>query len=182
VLTFDDGYYNNVLYAEPLLTKYGMRAIIFICGEFSEQSTQENAVNANYSYVMWDEIAAMKQRGVWDIQSHSWGLHHNRNGRGGVTKRRGEPLDDYRRLMMTDCDHIGDKLVEVTGVKPTAFAYPLGCTDDASEQCLRDWGIKITFGSHQKTACFRKGDTDSLKQVKRYLRTNRCSAEALLGG
>ena len=181
ILTFDDGHYNNVHYAEPLLKKYDMRAVIFVNGEFCEKSTRENAIDPNYSYVLWDEICAMHKRGVWDVQSHSWGLHHNRSGRRGATRKRSESLDCYHSMLAEDCEKISSAIEALTGRKPVAFAYPFGAADRESEAALRENGIQVTFQSYQGTANFRKDDPASLSLVKRYLRSHRKSAEKLLG-
>jgi len=180
MLTFDDGHYNNVYYAEPLLAQYGMRAAIFINGEFCEQSTRENAVDPNYSYVLWDEICAMQQRGIWDIQSHSWGLHHNK-GRRGATRKRNESPEAYQALIAEDCRRIGDAIEVLTGRQPVAFAYPFGFADRESEAALRQNGIQVTLQSHQGMANIRRGDPASLSLIKRYLRSHHKSAEKLLG-
>jgi len=180
VLTFDDGYYNNVYYAEPLLAKYNMQAIIFVNGQFCEQSTVENAVNPNYSYVLWDELREMHKRGVWDVQSHSWGLHSYTKGRNGATRRRGETEEEYSKMMADDCARISAAIELFTGRKPVAFAYPYGSANRESEQQLRANGIGITFQSYQRMATFRQGDAASLSLVTRFLRSDKKSAEMWL--
>jgi len=179
MLTFDDGHYNNVYYAEPLLKEYDMRAVIFINGEFCEKSALENAVDPNYSYVLWGEISDMHERGIWDIQSHSWGFHSNGKRR-GATRKRGETLDAYNTVVAEDCQKISDAIKTTTGCKPLAFAYPYGFADCESEAALRENGIEVTFQSYQGTANFRRGDETSLSLVKRHLRSNQKCAEDLL--
>lgn len=51
MLTFDDGYYNNMYYALPLLKKYNMKATLNIIGAFSEYST-ESGDHSNPNYPM----------------------------------------------------------------------------------------------------------------------------------
>ena len=36
MLTFDDGYYNNLHYVVPLLEKYNMRAVISVVGKYTD--------------------------------------------------------------------------------------------------------------------------------------------------
>ena len=56
VLTFDDGCYNNYFYAFPMLSEYGMKAVISIVGEYTDKYTASNIVNVNYSNLRWVDI------------------------------------------------------------------------------------------------------------------------------
>lgn len=66
LLTFDDGYYDNYKYANPLLKKYGMKATLYLNTAYIES---EN--NRKYIYLSWKEIKEMSDSGIWDIQLHS---------------------------------------------------------------------------------------------------------------
>ena len=56
IITFDDGYYNNLSYAVPLLHKYNMKAVISIVGEYSDRYTESDEANPNYGYLRWKDI------------------------------------------------------------------------------------------------------------------------------
>ena len=57
LITFDDGHYNNIYYAKPLLEKYGLKALINVIGKFSDFTTASGDTdNPNYSHVTWEEI------------------------------------------------------------------------------------------------------------------------------
>lgn len=83
VLTFDDGYCDNWVFAYPLLKKYGMKATIYVNPEFiefrKEKNNLEDVWNNNVSiedldslgYLSWDELKIMEEDGLMDIQSHS---------------------------------------------------------------------------------------------------------------
>jgi peptidoglycan/xylan/chitin deacetylase (PgdA/CDA1 family) len=84
VITFDDGYLDNWVFAYPLLKKYGFKGTIYINPEFvdSRNIIRENLErvwegNAELSeletvgYLSWQEMTKMENEGVIDIQSHT---------------------------------------------------------------------------------------------------------------
>ncbi|APY07161.1 hypothetical protein BWZ20_02070 [Winogradskyella sp. J14-2] len=88
VLTFDDGYLDNWVYAYPILKKYGLKGTIFINPEFIQNETDirynlEDVWNkkidqshlTKLGFLNWSELKAMQDSGVIDIQSHS--MSHN---------------------------------------------------------------------------------------------------------
>lgn len=71
ILTFDDGYYNNLQYLIPLLEKYQLKATIFIPTEFIQ-----NNLNGNEKvYMNFDEIKSLN-RDLVEIALHS---HSHKN-------------------------------------------------------------------------------------------------------
>jgi len=181
MLTFDDGHYNNIYYAEPLLEKYKMKGVMFITGEFSDKSVAENAKNPNYSYIFWDEQKRMAESGLWDIQNHTYNLHRIGNGYNGVAKLRKENDEDYRLRLLNDFTMITEKIYESCGIKPQALAYPFGVVSDMSENVLTELGYKASFTSYGGISELQTGKPESLRLIKRYLRTPKKSVGMLLG-
>lgn len=84
VLTFDDDYLDNWVYAYPLLKKYGFKGTIFVNPEFMDP-TEEYRPNlkdvwdgkvkednlAPHGFLSWQEMRRMEKDGVMDIQSHA---------------------------------------------------------------------------------------------------------------
>ncbi|WP_299128718.1 polysaccharide deacetylase family protein [uncultured Winogradskyella sp.] len=88
VLTFDDGYLDNWVYAYPILKKYGLKGTIFVNPEFVQNETNirhnledvwNNKVNKSdlrpLGFCNWAELKVLQDSGVMDIQSHS--MSHN---------------------------------------------------------------------------------------------------------
>jgi len=87
VLTFDDGYLDNWVYAYPLLKKYGFKGTIFVNPEFVDP-TEEYRPNLEdvwvgkvkeenltpHGFLSWRELREMEKDGVMDVQSH--GMTH----------------------------------------------------------------------------------------------------------
>lgn len=93
VLTFDDGYLDNYVYAHPALQRHGMRAMLFAVtgwmgeGEarvhagagaevpptFSHAQAKALVAAGNTDAVMarWSELAAMQAAGTFEIHSHT---------------------------------------------------------------------------------------------------------------
>ncbi|MBE0674531.1 MAG: polysaccharide deacetylase family protein, partial [Bacteroidales bacterium] len=89
VITFDDGYLDNWVWAFPLLRKYGMKATIFISPDFVDEAsgcrpksddetpggTGSKELNG-WGFLSWDEMRMMESSGLIDIQSHA--MTHSR--------------------------------------------------------------------------------------------------------
>jgi peptidoglycan/xylan/chitin deacetylase (PgdA/CDA1 family) len=87
VLTFDDGYLDNWVFAYPLLKKYGWHGTIFINPDFVDptESIRPNLEDVwsgrisaqdlpKNGFLSWQEMREMERSGHIDIQSH--GLTH----------------------------------------------------------------------------------------------------------
>jgi Polysaccharide deacetylase len=86
LLTFDDGYLDNFIFAFPLLKKYNLKATIWVVPDFvndndnSVRPTLEdywnnkislNELNKIDGYINWEEMRLMEKSGLIDIQSHT---------------------------------------------------------------------------------------------------------------
>jgi hypothetical protein len=84
VITFDDGYLDNWIWAFPLLKKYQLHATIFITPEFVDQigGIHKNMEDyeqgrasleeiKRWGFLSWEEMKIMEQAGLVDIQSHT---------------------------------------------------------------------------------------------------------------
>ena len=180
LLTFDDGYYDNVHYAGPLLQEYGFNAVLFVVGEFIDKSEGEGCQNPNYSYANRETLKKLAGEGVWEIESHSYTLHHNKNGREGVKRVRGESDEKYYALLREDFTKIGELIQSVTGQFPRAFAYPLGAMSKEAEEVLREMGYKITLSCILGVGEVKAGDPGSLFKMKRVLRPSGKPVSTLL--
>lgn len=170
LLTFDDGHYNNVFYAEPILEKYQMKAVMFAVGEFCDKTQTEGGENPNFSYIAWSELTRMQHSGIWDIQNHTYRLHQNKNGKNGVARIRGESEEAYRARLREDFDEMTRRIAECTGETPLAFAYPFGQMSETADQILSELGCKMTFSCTDGVAELRRGDPMCLSRIKRRLR------------
>lgn len=103
MITFDDGYIGNYLYAFPLLKKYNMKATIFI---ISDAVWSKKYININH-------IKEMSDSGLISIQSHT--KTHYFMGKAKV----GEKLKEELTIPKI-------RIKEYTGQDCIAVAYPNG--------------------------------------------------------
>lgn len=84
VLTFDDGYLDNWVYAFPVLKRYGHRAVIWVSTDFVDPGTEvrptlddvwagrmTNSELTVMGYLSWEEMRRMVGSGHVEIQSHA---------------------------------------------------------------------------------------------------------------
>ena len=178
MLTFDDGYYNNYLYAHPLLKQYGMQAVISPIGSvsefYSDNPTEQD--KPRYSHVTWDQLTEMVESGVWEVGHHSYNLHHTDQGRKGVAQKRDEDGKDYRRALIDDLHKATTLLKTQVGVTPTAFVYPFGAYTTGTDPVLREYGFRVTITCEERTSLVSR-DPDSLWRLGRYLRPSGVDSE-----
>jgi len=68
VLTFDDGYKDNLTVAMPVLKKYGAKATIFVNPAYVSKQTDSNS---DWGFMTWDEVEEAEKSGVFDVQAHT---------------------------------------------------------------------------------------------------------------
>ncbi len=67
VITFDDGWFGAIDYADPILKQYDMCAASFVATGCIEQGRPK--------YCTWDDLHQLENSGRWQIHSHS--VNHN---------------------------------------------------------------------------------------------------------
>lgn len=179
MLTFDDGYYNNYLYAHPLLKQYGMRGVISPIAAVSEQYSDhpDQQDHPRYSHVTWEQLTEMTASGVWEIGHHSYNLHVSDGGRKGVVQTKGESAEAYRAALTADLTRATKLLQGKVGVTPTVFVYPFGAYTKATDPILRELGFRATLTCEERVSRVTR-DPDSLWRLGRYLRPPDVSSEA----
>lgn len=173
IISFDDGFANNYLYAYPLLQKYNMKAVIALIGIESDLSSGDIYRNPEYSNLTWGEVALLSQSGLIEFASHTYDLHSISGGRKGADKEPGESAADYRQVLTSDLVKNQELIESAAGRPPLTFAWPFGAypPDRSGDPILKDVGFDITFTSYQHTSTVNRGQPESLYGLGRYLRT-----------
>lgn len=178
ILTFDDGHYNNLGYAVPLLEKYNMKAVISVVGTYTDTYTKTDEANLNYSYLRWKDISKLlyDENHTIEFQNHTYNLHSNKNGRNGCAKKRLEDTKTYQNMLMSDLQKLQEEFKENTGYIPNTFTYPFGCISKESLKVIQDLGFKASLSCFSGINYITK-ETDCLYQLKRNNRPSGISSE-----
>lgn len=169
MLTFDDGYYNNYLYAFPLAKQYESKLVISPIGYYTDQFSKADANHATYSHITWDQIQEMMDSGYVEFQNHSYNLHASNGKRLGAKKLRGESLAAYTALLTDDVTQMQQEMQEHTGYTPTTFVYPFGAISDAAVPIVRSLGFSATLTCATRVNTITR-DPECLYGLGRYLR------------
>lgn len=182
MITFDDGNLNNYIYGKPLLEKYKMKAVISVVGKYCDKftsiaqtsSSQNN--NPDYAYTTWAQVKEMSDSGYFEIQNHTYNLHLI-NKRNGAKRIKGESLEAYKKVLVSDIGKLQDRLTEVTGIRPNTFTYPFGSISKESKEILKELGFKATLGCAQGVNYIDKNKEDVLFRLKRNNRPHGVSSK-----
>lgn len=172
LLTFDDGYLNNYLYAFPLLAKYHMTGVFSVIGSEIENASEQLNRNPLGQSMNSSEIKEMSDSSYAEIGSHTFNLHRI-SERKGADKIPGESQETYENLLLEDLNQNNEYIEKVTGSPPLLFAWPYGAypPDRSADKILKEAGYKLSVTSYQRMNTIQQGNPECLFGLKRFLRT-----------
>ncbi len=176
LITFDDGFYNNLVYALPLFEKYNFKATVNVVGAFSERENGKKKRSCSYSYLNEKELAEMAKSGLVEFGNHSYDMHALK-GRRGVMRKRGESEQEYKEAFTADCKKCGDFVKRACGAEPKVFAYPFGSYSKSTPKLLNALGYNVAFTCAEGVNRLKKGDTARLMWLKRINRPAKLSSK-----
>lgn len=160
LITFDDGYLDNWVYAHPLLKKYGFNAVVFLVtswvddGPVRPQSGDtavpetpghaecERLIDAGQSdkvILRWSEIQAMRQDGTFEFHSHTH--THTRWDKSVHAAEKNTRMHEELRLSRA-------VLEENLGAVSDHFCWPQGYFDDDYVRIAKQAGFKYLYTTH----------------------------------
>jgi len=179
LITFDDGFYNNLSLALPILEKYDMCAVVSIVGRYTDEYAAADPHADSYSYLTWQDISALLSSGRIEIGSHTYDMHSGNGGRQGCAMLSGESTESYSERLKADIDRLRSELHERCGTEPVVFAYPFGALSAESLPVLRDSGILITLTCREGINYITR-DPDCLYGIFRFNRSGLLSADSFM--
>lgn len=142
MLTFDDGYEDNYVYAYPILREEGFKAVIYLPTGLME----------NPGYLSWNQIQEMAGSGVVVFGNHTWS-HMS--------------VEGNTELVRKEISTADSQLSQRGLNKIKTFAYPYGATNGTTKDLLSEMGYKLGFTEvYGTTLC--KGKRMALPRVRAY--------------
>jgi len=151
IITFDDGYEDNFIYAKPILEKYGFWGTFFIISSKIGQA----------EYMSEEQIKELAKGN--EIGSHSYS--HPSLVR----------LSNY--YLERELKTSKDNLQALIGKEVVSFCYPAGKFDDRTVEKLKEFGYNIAVTTEAATGSI---DVNNLLLVPRYRIAPEMNIEALL--
>lgn len=134
VITFDDGYENNYIYAYPILRDYGFRAAVFLVGENVQEETTEAFHPNRNTYFSREQIALSAD--VFEFHSHTYRLHYKKKDRCGKDYAATRDIE----LLKADIEQM-----KGVGIDSPYVAYPYGDFNYRMIYQLRQHGYRMAF-------------------------------------
>ncbi len=176
MLTFDDGYYNNYLYAFPLVKQYECKMVLSPIGKQSDIYSENNNKNPNYAHCSWDNLKEMLDSGLVEIQNHSYDMHTMTKKRCGTKKNKNESFEHYQKILREDLTLMQNKVEDFLDFTPTTFVFPFGAISNCSLDIIKQLGFKATLSCEEKINKLTK-NPEKLYGLCRILRPPNDSSE-----
>ncbi len=169
MITFDDGYEDNYLYAYPIMKKYGIKATIFIVAdEMGRYNAWDVILNKQpfNPLLNWDEASEMSHHGI-EFGSHT--LTHPHLAKIDLKQAKREIFDSKAEI-----EH-------QLGVEVTTFAYPYGNYDKNVVDLIKQAGYGCAFTTRTGPV-LRQSDPYLLKRFRVNGYTTKTSFATLVKG
>ncbi|MDO5680033.1 MAG: polysaccharide deacetylase family protein [Pelistega sp.] len=158
VLTFDDGYLNNFVYAHPILEKYNLHALMFIITGLMQEGEVRPTMASGHSLpaspghyeckeiiqsgragevmLRWSEIREMQACGTFEFHSHT-NTHIRWDREEGGAKKN----EQIRQDLQQSQDALRQNLGEVS----EHFCWPQGYFDDDYVKIAKELGFHYLY-------------------------------------
>jgi peptidoglycan/xylan/chitin deacetylase (PgdA/CDA1 family) len=130
VITIDDGYKSAIVYAAPILKKYGYPWTFFIYPAFITVAEGHGAAS-------WNDLLALQAEGI-DIECHS--MTHPQ-----LPKHGNKSPEEYDKWLTNETAGAKAILEQKLGKTITCFAYPYGAYNKQVEAKVIDAGFQYIF-------------------------------------
>ena len=175
MITFDDGWLDNWVFAFPILKRYGMKSVIFLITSqiarqgrrrrsdegqadvlptHRESKTLMESGRTDEVMLSWNEVAEMKDSGLVEFHSHT----HTHRRWDKLFTGRSERNEALRGDLQT-----AKELLEKKGLGSNGLCWPQGFYDDDYLAVADSLGYRMMFTTETGT----NDSTEELKRIKR---------------
>ena len=185
LITMDDGYTSNLTVAAPILEELNMCATVFVIGVHEGQLADIHSGNPLYpERFSYAEAAVWAEKGVLDIQYHSYDMHRLCDDgsavRDGMLMKPGENTVQYYEAIENDLNLFIHKREIHMNTPLNALAYPYGYYTEELDHILDKLNIAVTLTVDERCSELRVGDESSLRMLGRYNITEHWSGADLV--
>ena len=174
-LSFDDGWADNLFYADPVLEKHGFSALMAVSAGYLHDGpvrdgesgavllrrmdeAQAAARNGDRSsYLSVAELEKLQNSGRWRLEVH--GTRHEL-GDGGASvlsyPQNGLSAEAFRKFLSSDLENARDRLARITGRSHRMMFWPWGHYSTVAVETAAALGLDIQFTVAQGS--IRNGD------------------------
>lgn len=185
IITFDDGYENNLILAAPVLEKYGFCAQIALIGCSIGKTTYKDIGVPIIPHFSIEDAQAWMEKGVIYLNSHSYDMHQvpeldGPNCRKGTCPLPGENEKQFVDALKEDCRKFDSVFQQEEGdSKAKTFTYPYGIFSELTEAVLSEAGYNVTVTTQTGIAEVVCGLPQSLRSLPRLSVTDGVSPQQL---
>lgn len=153
IITFDDGYKDNLINALPILKKYKLKAVLFLITDRTYNKWDTDAEGRpkekKFELMNLKEVKELYSSGLIEI--------------GGHTTIHLDMTTILEEILKKDLEISKKKIEEITGKEAVSFAYPWGRNDEKSRRVVRETGYKFAVSTESGSSCF----SDDLFEIVR---------------
>lgn len=149
IITFDDGYYNNLALALPILEKYDMKAVISVVGEFTRKYDECDDKVISYACLDSEDIKTLIASERIEIANHSYAMHHQ-GARRGTMQVKGEDDEKYKKTFCDDAKKCHDYILKNCNYNMTTYTYPYGQITKCTKEYLKEMGYETFLSCDEK--------------------------------
>jgi peptidoglycan/xylan/chitin deacetylase (PgdA/CDA1 family) len=124
MVTMDDGYADNDIYALPILRKYNIKANLML---------SSGLVGSNQDMLTWGQVDDMKNSGLIYFTNHTWSHYPIASG--------------PQSKIESEIDIAQTEIQEHTGQTVNIFTYPYGSFNSNAIQMLQRKGYKGAYST-----------------------------------
>jgi peptidoglycan/xylan/chitin deacetylase (PgdA/CDA1 family) len=159
VITMDDGYKDNFIYAYPVLKRYGFPAMIFLIA---------NKIGTDGNLMNWDEVKEMYKDNI------SFGGHTKNHVPLSTIKEKDTLWDEISGCKKVIEEHIGKHI--------DYFSYPYGSFTEEGKKVVKEAGYKGACATNLGHDKLNRADLYELNRISVRNRDNSFSLWAKLSG
>ena len=133
LITFDDGYLDNAVYAAPIMREFGFTGIIFVITGLIADEPGELTAEATMQWLSYADMYAIAD--VFEFGSHTHDMHHLEGNTPALLL---EPISEIRADLQRSFEF---PLIDIQA----GFAYPFGRHSGNAMEALRAEGVPFAF-------------------------------------